>query len=282
MLTIQRPPYPGFEEIFPALLRLEQVWDTRLTQVGAGARNVWLELGGELRPARITRDADLAIFTTSLALYDHVQVYLVDHESFTKVTHLPHTLRSPGGVHVDLLPYGPVVSENNEVWLGGSAFQVQGLQQACDGAVDVLLQGYGSFRVITPAALLMLKLLAFDDRPTHRYHDLDDVSRLLTSGYELFLDDIQTHHWDILTMYEVNDVYALQVGGYYLGRRLKEITISDRPLHARIADIPFLHQPRGEETGTLSRALMHQYGLSEIASFQCLSALYHGFAGKAV
>ncbi|TAE51496.1 MAG: hypothetical protein EAZ89_10040 [Bacteroidetes bacterium] len=277
MLRIQKPPYPGFGEIFPALLRMEQALSIQLTLIGAGARNVWLELGGEILPARMTRDVDLAILVASLDLYENAQAYLIDHEHFSKLTHLPHAISSPGGIQVDLLPYGPIALQH-EVHLHGmdSPLQLQGLDEACEQAVKVQFQEQGSFWVITPAALLMLKLVAFDDRPTHRGNDLDDVSRLLTSGYTLFFQDIQEQHWDILTMYEVNDTYALHVGSHYLGRKLEEVVNSSDSLKARLTEIIARHQ-KDAAAGPLTRALMRPYGLSEAEAIGCIASLSRGF-----
>lgn len=248
-----------------------------ITLVGAGARNVWMELGGEIRYARFTRDIDLAVMVIDHANYERLRSYFVDYEGFTVSPRFDLSLFSSTGTPVDLLPYGPI-EVNNEILLGSlaKAAQVHGFREACQAAVEVNYQDQGTCRVITAGGLFLLKLIALDDRPLNRANDVDDLSLFLRLAYALFLEDIQMNHWDIFTVYEADDNFSIQVGSQYLGRKLGEIVRRNETLIDRLTEILQGHLEKAPD-GAISRALVHQQGFSQSQAHLSLEALFRGF-----
>ncbi|MEM7658361.1 MAG: hypothetical protein AAF399_19700, partial [Bacteroidota bacterium] len=158
----------------------------------------------------------------------------------------------------------------------GKAAQVHGFQEACSEAVEVAYRDAGICHVIRAGGLLLLKLIALDDRPFHRANDVDDISLFLVRAYSLFLEDIQDHHWDILLEYEIDDHYDLQVGGHYMGRMIRK-TAGDNPsLTQRLATILQGHEAAGP-ADALQRALIRQHQLTEEQAMICLQAALKGF-----
>jgi predicted nucleotidyltransferase len=277
MLAIQSPPCPGFEEIFPCLQRLEAALGVSPTLIGAGARNVWLEIGGKKQPNRMTRDIDFAVLATDLQNFEKITNYLVNNEGFGRNPLQPYSLFSPQQIQLDFLPYG-AIEVHGEVTLAGmkSPLQVHGLEDACNGAQDILYKGGGIVRVIPPEGIMLLKLIAFNDRPTHRGNDIDDLSMLLISAFDLFLEDIQQNHWDILDRYEPNDTYSFVVGAHYLGRKMRQLSHSNEVLVTRLTSIISEHLAQGLK-GELSRALIQVHELDEPSSLSTLQSFSSGF-----
>ncbi len=130
MLTLDSNSFPGAAEIIPALQQISQKHGLTFTLLGAGARNIWLREYYQGSPAA-TKDAGFAVWATDLADFQHLKDLLTSELGVSDSPRLPLTMLTPGGIQVDLLPYGPI-APGDEVPLPGfeRAAQVMGLEES--------------------------------------------------------------------------------------------------------------------------------------------------------
>lgn len=209
--------------------------------IGAVAREVWYLRGG--RQFRSTKDIDFAVLVSNETEYDTVRQYLVDKNHFTSTKENPFVLISPGGIQVDILPFGKI-AERGSVEITGS-----GMTSICvDGFEEVYFSGTAEanlgtghlFKVATLPAIVLLKLIAFDDRPENRIKDARDIANIITCFFELAADliyhedhlDIFSGDEDILEKMSLSEISAIVIG-----RELKRIVGENKPLLERLTSI---------------------------------------------
>ncbi|MCY7349599.1 MAG: nucleotidyl transferase AbiEii/AbiGii toxin family protein [Cytophagaceae bacterium] len=156
--------------------------------VGAVARDISMAIHG-LESSRVTRDLDLAVLVPEEADYYRLKDTLLVQGNFAEVRHMPFTLKYAGQTDVDLLPFGGM-ELNNEVLINkGEAIarlKVNGFSEVYEhGTQLVTLDNEFTFRVCGLPGMVLLKLIAYDDRPEHRVKDLADVSFILKNYLDI-------------------------------------------------------------------------------------------------
>ncbi|MEM6768697.1 MAG: hypothetical protein AAF655_27405 [Bacteroidota bacterium] len=240
-----------------------------------------MEIGGEENATlRITKDLDLAVLATDVLHFEEIRSFFVKEEGYSLKNSSKLSVFSPENIQIDLLPYGPIEIDH-EILLGGTngAFQVEGFQEACENAINIQYQELGEIKVISPGGFVLLKFIAFDDRPTAREKDLDDLSSFLSFSFSLFFDDIQEKHWDILASYSTTDNYSLEVGSHYLGRMLRKTVGSNDTLKNRISNILEDHLNPASNLLLINKLSIAAKVKAEDAVL-ALKALFQGFSDK--
>lgn len=164
-----------------------------------------------------------------------------NHFTFTKEN--PFVLISPGGIQVDILPFGKI-AERGSVEITGS-----GMTSICvDGFEEVYFSGTAEanlgtghlFKVATLPAIVLLKLIAFDDRPENRIKDARDIANIITCFFELAADLIyHEDHLDIFSGDEdiLEKMSLPEISAIVIGRELKRIVGENKPLLERLTSI---------------------------------------------
>lgn len=86
---------------------------------------------------------------------------------------------APGGEQVDILPFGEIAIDDT-IQLQGeglTSIRVNGFQEVYDAGIQsIQLDSGQSFQVATLPSIVLLKLIAFDDRPEQRMKGPRDIS----------------------------------------------------------------------------------------------------------
>jgi predicted nucleotidyltransferase len=84
---------------------------------------------------------------------------------------------------------------------------------------------------------VLLKLIAYDDRPEHKQKDLQDIGNII-KAYHRIADDLlfEEEHIDLLELDS-----PLKAAGQLLGRQLTPIIKSSKPLTDRVVGILARH-----------------------------------------
>src|SRR5207245_10090298 len=97
-----------------------------------------------------------------------------------------HHFVSPQGAEVDLVPYGEgVITDDMIMWPNGMVMSALGLEEAFAAAVEREIAPELRVRVVTAPALVILKIVAYQDRPHERSKDLAD----LVDAFERYEED---------------------------------------------------------------------------------------------
>lgn len=155
------------------LRQLAELWrDTPFALIGANALTLQVDLEW-----RQTNDLDLLVSTT-------LEDYPAGLEALGGWQRRPrageHAWLSPAGVRVDVVPAGPALLRAGSLtWpQSGHRMSLLGLRLAFDHHVLVEVDAGCRIRVATTAAIVVLKMVAFLDRPD-REDDLTDIAQVL-------------------------------------------------------------------------------------------------------
>ncbi len=214
--------------------------------IGAIARQIWYERA-EIK-FRTTRDVDYAILIGSPFEYEAVRKYLIDNEDYQPVKENAFVLISPDGIQVDLLPFGEFESEGNVqiAGVGMTSIRLDGMKEVYENGTEVVSfeTGY-SFKAATLIGIVILKLVAYDDRPERRQKDAADIGNILFYFFDLHQDLIYEKHFDLFGKEERT---LEKIAAIVLGREIYKIVLANKDLTQRLQNIMNGHINLGENS----------------------------------
>lgn len=224
----------GLKPLFEALERGFKSLGIDFYLVGAIARDTWFAHKG-ISPLG-TKDVDFAIYIPSKEDYEKLKKYLSDKEGFNTSTQNEFVVFSPEGLQVDLLPFGEIEVEGKVMLEGKGLTQiaVNGFREVYELGTSIVEFGNEqSFKVCTLPGIVILKLIAFDDRPEVRTKDIKDIALILKYYFDIESDIIYDSHNDLFEDDRDTPLIAARV----LGRQIKPILNRSEELKKRIITI---------------------------------------------
>jgi predicted nucleotidyltransferase len=208
--------------------------------IGAQARNAWYSKGNII--AGSTKDADFAVLINNESDYDTVKKYLVSRYGFTESKQNAFVMLSPGGLPVDLLPFGAIEIDHVIVrhHNGLNNINVNGFNEVYKKGTEMMRMNTGhEFVVASLSSIVLLKLIAFDDRPEQRQKDALDIDGIFTHYFELQSDVIYKDHIVIFEDESLQqaEVSLNEISAIVIGREMKKIISNNEELTARINGI---------------------------------------------
>jgi predicted nucleotidyltransferase len=202
--------------------------------VGAVARDVWMTAINDIPPSRVTGDIDFAVFINDGGTYDSLKEYLINVEGFTPYKGNAFVLGWKGFIWVDLLPFGEIEGKGSKVTVEGSGLtsvSVPGFKEIYQsGLPQAELEGKHTFKFCTLPGIVILKLIAYQDRPEIRRDDIKDISKILQHFFEMYADEIFENHNDLFG----GDVNLLHIASRVMGRDMAKIARVNDELFQRI------------------------------------------------
>lgn len=216
------------EEVFAKL-------DIQYYILGALARDAWY--AKEKIRSRTTRDIDFALYVFSGDQYRDVMKRLVEDHDFSEVKDVPFRLQTPFEYTIDLIPFGEISIDDavlpDEDW--DRPIFVNGFEEIYEKAVvSVEIENEKmQFRVATLPAIVMLKLIAYDDRPENRIQDPQDIADIILNFFDIESDVIYEEHNDLFEQ----DLELHEYAAIVIGREIKEILAHNESLRKRLLNI---------------------------------------------
>jgi len=223
------------KEVFDALEEAFHVSGIDFYLIGATARNIWYSRGS--KSFRSTRDLDFAVLISTRDDYEKVRSYLIEHKNFRATRNNSFIMLSPSGVEIDILPFGEM-EINDEVTFSGTG--LSNIRVNCfmevyrAGTEDVKLRTGHNFKVATLAGIVLLKLVAFDDRPEIRSKDARDITNIITHYFDLQAEMIYENHADLFADEEVS---LSEISATVIGREINKIVADNPNLHQRLITV---------------------------------------------
>jgi predicted nucleotidyltransferase len=185
---------PQLSEMLSALERGLSKFGIDFYLVGAVARDLWMSAINDIPPSRITGDIDFAIFIDDKGTYDNLKKYLIEVEGFSPFKGNAFVLVWKSVIQVDLLPFGEIEDKNAGVTIEGSgltSLNMPGFKEIYDeGLPEVELEEIHKFKFCTLPGIVILKLVAWQDRPEIRRDDIKDVSNILKHFFDMYAEEI--------------------------------------------------------------------------------------------
>jgi len=198
--------------------------------VGALARNTWY-VDNDL-PARGTKDVDFGVYIPNEAVYNQLRNKLIKDYGYVASSTNAFCLMSPYKIPVDLLPFGEI--ENNRKVLiegkGLTSINLNGFKEVyLNGLQQVNIEG-DIFNVCSIPSVVLLKLIAFDDRPDQRIKDPLDISSIF-KVYPDIESDFIWYEYSFLYEKELShDAVATKV----IGCEVRKLIIDNHALFTRV------------------------------------------------
>jgi len=225
----------NYKEILEALERGFSKFGIDFYLVGATARDVWMRGIHEVPPKRATSDIDFGIMIKDSYIFDELKNYLTEVEGFTSYKENAFVLIWKDKTQIDLIPFGDLEQEG-VVTVNGTGFtsmNVEGFKEVFEQASQEIQTEDQHFKVCTLAGIVILKLIAWDDRPEIRRDDIDDVAEIIKNYFHFNSEAIWEHHIDLFT--DDNDLD--EIASQYLGREIGKIISGNAKLIDRIKEI---------------------------------------------
>ncbi len=249
--------------------------------VGAVARDIWLTHEGGSPPRRMTRDVDLAILIPDETAYEQLIAELEATRQFQKVRSSVFALiHEPTNTTVDLMPFGGIADLHGTVRVSGAGMEeisTIGFPEMAISAVEISLQGEaGAWRIASIPALLLLKFLAWEDRPEKRGKDATDIALILRYYFELAGDRLYDEHFDLLEDPETDDLlYRYSIAAHVAGRELRALLENSTVLN-RISAL-LRSQDDAGRAATFVRAMQQDGNQDAVSAHRMFARLVQGF-----
>lgn len=266
----------GLKPLFDSLERACSALEIDFYLLGAVARDTWLVHHGITSIG--TKDVDFAVYIASQNQFESLIYYLCEKEGFRESKQNAYKFYSPNGFEVDLLPFGDINIEGNSMFQGTGMLQITeyGFKEIYEfGTEKVVFENDKVFNVCSLPGIVILKLIAYDDRPELRQKDIHDISLILTHYFSIETDLIYEQHNDLFG----DDLDVSHIAARVLGRQMKAIFAQSNHLEKRIISIlhGVIEQPRKSKLAELMVAGTEQNIDSAI---KILKALLKGIEEK--
>lgn len=185
--------------------------------IGAQARDVWFL---PIKSPRITRDTDWVIADSNEAVFKELKTFLIEREGFSE-THNPLKIKSLDNIEVDLIPFN---FPDTPHFLG--------LREIFErGTEGVTFDDERTYQVATLPAIILLKFIAFDNRPEDRSKDILDIAYILRR-----FEDDSDEYFILLT-----EIQAELVPARLIGRKINHIIGDSLNLKSQLIKILETH-----------------------------------------
>lgn len=117
-----------------------------------------------------------------------------------------------------------------------TSIKVNGFREVYQsGTADMELVTGHQFKIATLPSIVLLKFIAFDDRPERRMKDARDIANIIDHFFELHADLIYDKHVDLFT--EGSPLTLKDISAIVIGREIKEICGANEALLTRLQTI---------------------------------------------
>jgi predicted nucleotidyltransferase len=229
---------PEITAMLSALERGFKIFSIDFYLVGAVARDVWMSGINKIAPRRTTGDIDFAVLINDKGTYKALKDYLVNTEGFHPYKGNSFVLIWKDKTEVDLLPFGAIENEDGRViadGLGLTNITLQGFTEVYEEGLPQLdLEGEHQFKFCTLPGIVLLKMIAWDDRPERRRDDIKDISDILNHFFNMYDNEIWENHYDLFGQ---EDADLRIIAARVMGREMHKIAKRNEKLRSRIAEI---------------------------------------------
>jgi predicted nucleotidyltransferase len=270
---------PKMANLIQALERGFEKFGIGFYLVGAVSRDLWMSGIHGIKPRRTTGDIDFAVCINDKGVYEALKDYLITQEGFSSYKENAFVLIDKDGMEVDLLPFGAIEEGDGRVVVQGTGYtsiHVDGFKEVYDDHLPEVELGSNTFKFCSLPGLVLLKMIAWEDRPESRTSDITDISDILNHYFDMHADTIYDEHADIFTDESAAEASLPELAARVMGREIRHIVQRSEKLLTRITN---LLQTQTEDVATSRMAeIMVQYFKNSVeGNLRLLQHLKKGF-----
>lgn len=223
---------PYFKEVFEIIDNAMIQHQIPYYLIGVNAIALELLKKG-IKPSRGTKDIDFAIMISTIKQYEQLGDTLVQY-GFNRVK-APWTFYSNQyNVAIDILPFGEIEEhDTGQFNQRYSDLHILGFKEVLEETEKVEIED--KIVNIPPLpGMVILKLVAWSDRPNERENDLADILRIIGHYFDHNFDEIVEFHNDTFSDKEFDQ---LLISAEVLGRKARTILLKSKELEKRILNV---------------------------------------------
>lgn len=223
------------KELLQVVEKVFKKCDVDFYLLGAIARDTWY--AKEQIASRATRDVDFAVYISEKSKYAEVFEELISKHGFSEIKDVPFRLQTPFTFTIDIIPFGEISIDDavvpDEGW--DRPIFVNGFEEIFSKATIQVKDEDDDleFKVATLPAILLLKLIAYDDRPEKRTQDPQDIVQIIENYFEVEKEMIWEEHHDLFD----EESELIEIGARVIGREINQIISENRTLKERVLNI---------------------------------------------
>lgn len=226
---------PYFKETFDCIDEIMKLHKIPLYLIGANA--IALELLKEgIKPTRGTRDIDFAIMISSMDDYEKISRDLIK-KGYNRVDKGYRFYSEKHNIVIDILPFGLEDEQSRDSFIEAKIdLHLLGFKEVLKESEQVYIEE--RIANIPPLpGMIILKLIAWNDRPEYRENDLADILKIMQNYYDIKFNEIVEHHYDTFPKDESIEIDQLLIGAVVIGRKAKMFLHKSDELSERIHQI---------------------------------------------
>jgi predicted nucleotidyltransferase len=228
--TYKELAIPYFKEVFELIDEVMIAHNIPYYLIGASAMALALLEKG-IKPGRGTKDIDFAIMISGIQQYDEL-IGSLEERGFLQLKDIPHRVyNSTFNAAIDILPFGEI-EEHFTVNFSDrkTELHVLGFTEVLEDYREVIIEEKIA-RIPPLAGIVVLKLVAWSDRPEQRENDLMDILKIIEHFFDIEYDEIVEFHHDT---FPEGDFDNFIIGAEVLGRKVNSILARSKHLSDRI------------------------------------------------
>ena len=228
--TYKELAIPYFKEVFDCIDEVMIKLKVPYYLIGASAVALNLLRDG-IKPSRGTKDIDFAIMISSIQEFESIVEELVKF-GFNKAQ-APWTLYHPKfNTVIDLMPFGEIEEKFTVNFNQRNTYlHVLGLTEVLQEPETIKIEEK-SLQMPSLPGMVILKLIAWSDRPEDRGNDLYDILRIIEHYFDLDFDEIVAHHFD--TFPDGDKLDQFKIAARVLGRKASKFLNVSEAINHRI------------------------------------------------
>lgn len=270
---------PKITNLLQALERGFEKFGIDFYLIGAVSRDLWMSGIHGIRPRRTTGDIDFAICINDKGVYEALKDYLITQEGFHSYRENAFVLIDKDGMEVDLMPFGAIEEGDGRVVVQGTGYtsmHVEGFKEVYQDHLPEVEMGGHTFKFCSLPGLVLLKMIAWEDRPESRASDITDISDIINHYFDMHADVIYEEHSDIFTDQSVAVASLPELAARVMGREIRHIVQQNTKLLARITNL-LEAQTKDLATSRMAEIMVQYFKNSIEDSLRLLQYLKKGF-----
>ena len=147
---------------------------------------------------------------------------MIQTEGFSGYRENAFVLIAHGGMQIDILPFGEIENEGKVPVKGTGMTNLyfEGMKEVyAEGMPEVNFEDKIIFKVCTLPGIVLLKFVAWDDRPEIRRDDLIDIADIIFHFFNIYDEMIWAEHNDLFG----DDKSLERISARVLGREMGKI-----------------------------------------------------------
>lgn len=223
---------PGFKGAFDCIDQIMHKHQIPYYLIGVNALALELLRKG-IKPGRGTKDIDFAMMIPEMAVFETITKDLAE-QGFQKVKEPWRFFSARYNVAIDVLPFGQIEEEHTVHFSERKVeLHVLGFKEVLEEAIPFPIEE--KIVNIPPLpGMVILKLVAWSDRPEQRENDLADILLVIRHYFNLEFDEIVAFHHDT---FAEGPFDRIMIAAEVLGRKAKHYLEKSEFLSTRIHNV---------------------------------------------